>query len=482
MRAVSNWSRPDFTRTQPGPQSAISCPAAGKTLAGTPETEADGSASVLPVAWAEESGSAGRAGLTLEDAITTALVRNPNLIAARAAEPVAHAAYHVAETYPWNPQFQTQVLPYSRDRGGNDGAVSQQHVLVQTFETGGQRYYRRGAAAANWAQVDANIRQAELTTKTQTARLYFAALYARDQRDISKRLAELNEQLVGVIERRFRAGQARHADVRLAELQADSSRRQARLAEANYQTALAALRTHLNLPPSTELKLAGRLAQWRWSALGKLSDWLGPAGDDEGTLVDSSAIDSVLASRPDIVAARSAVAMASENLRLADAMRHPDLQIGPMWQRDEGSTEFWGIQAQIDIPVVNTGKPLVAQRIAELEQQQIIASQLERQARLQAQTAVQRFRRAWRLVRESEPQVVEDLATALQPFDDQFRAGQLTILELYAARAAMVQSQQGYLDLLNELASAAVDVWQATGLPVEQLFAPPPAAEEVPAP
>ncbi len=82
--------------------------------------------------------------LTLDDAIAVSLDRNPTLIAVRASEPVAHAAFHVAETYPWNPQFQTQVAPYSRDRDGNDGAVSQQHVIVQTFELGGQRRFRRG--------------------------------------------------------------------------------------------------------------------------------------------------------------------------------------------------------------------------------------------------------------------------------------------------------------------------------------------------
>ena len=86
--------------------------------------------------------------LTLGAAIQTALARNPDLVAVRSSEPVAHAAYHVAKTYPFNPQFQTQVLPYTRGRNCNDAPVSQQHVIVQTFELAGQSRFRSGAAAA----------------------------------------------------------------------------------------------------------------------------------------------------------------------------------------------------------------------------------------------------------------------------------------------------------------------------------------------
>ena len=110
--------------------------------------------------------------LTLEVAIQTALARNPDLVVIRSSEPVAHTACHVAKTYPFNPQFQTQVLPYTRDRNGNDAPVSQQHVIVQTFELGGQQRFRVGAASANWAQVIGTIRQAELMNAAQTTRLF----------------------------------------------------------------------------------------------------------------------------------------------------------------------------------------------------------------------------------------------------------------------------------------------------------------------
>ena len=84
---------------------------------------------------------------------------------------MTRAAYHVAKTYPFNPQFQTQVLPYTRDRAGHDAPVSQQHTIVQTFELAHQRRFRAGAAAADWARVRGNIRTAELMSAAQTERL-----------------------------------------------------------------------------------------------------------------------------------------------------------------------------------------------------------------------------------------------------------------------------------------------------------------------
>jgi len=437
--------------------------------------------------------------LRLVDAIIIAHVRNPELAAVRAAEPVAHAAYHAAETYPWNPQFQTQVFPYSRDRNGYDGAVSQQHVIVQTFEFGGQQRFRTGAASANWEQVIGTIRQAELLTTAQTTRLYFAGIYQRELRDMMQTVVDLNEELVGVLQRRERAGQANTADVALARLQAQSSRRKQRLANASYQTAMIRLRNQLNLDPTEPLELADEWTDWQWRSLDEAIS--GGAGntsiesrDSRRHPVDRIAphtpddmtIRQMVAERPDVVAARAAEAGAFNNLRLANAMRRPNLQIGPMYQHDDASTEFWGVQAQIDIPVVNSGRPMAEQRYAELRQQQITAAQLENRAVLESRAAIQRYERARRLVEQSRGELGQTIPQILKLYEDQFKAGQITLLQVFAARTAIVQSRLSFLDLLNELAQAVADVTQATGLSPAQLMTetepPRDPQEEVPWP
>lgn len=274
-------------------------------------------------------------------------------------------------------------------------------------------------------------------------------------------------------------GQSSRADAELAKLQYLASRRQQRLAEANYQTALFSLQTQLNIAPGTPLDLSGQWMRWQWRPMSDVVHSSQPATLADGMalnvslsldLYDDSLLRQLIANRPDIVAARSAVAMAAENMRLADAMRCPSLQAGPIYQRDDTSTVFWGVQAQIDIPVVNTGTPLVQQRLAELRLQQVTKTQLENRAVLEARAAIQRYERARLLVEQSRADFDRDLSKALSPFEDQFKAGQITLLQVFAARATLTQSQQGFFDLLNELTQATADVTAATGIQPQVLI------------
>jgi cobalt-zinc-cadmium efflux system outer membrane protein len=425
--------------------------------------------------------------LTLQAAIQIALERNPDLIAIRSSEPVARATHRVAGTYPFNPQFQTQVLPYTRDRAGHDAAVSQQHVIVQTFELAHQRRFRTGAAAAEWERVRGNIRAAELTSAAQTERFFFAILYQRELRDLARSLAELNADLVEVLERRLKAGQANYADVALARLQSQSARHRQLLMEANYQTALTNLSSYLNLAEGTHVDPIGAWLQWHWQSVANalrgtdhesLDGQTPGFGTDQDDSAFGASVRRLVAQRGDVAAARAGVAMASKNLALAEAMRRPNLQIGPLWQRDDAATEFWGIQAQMDIPVVNTGTPLVRQRRAELQQQQVTAERLEEKAVSEARAAVARYERARRLVDQSRGDFAQAMPDALKFFEDQFQAGQITLLEVFAARTSLAQSRQSLLDLLNELALAAADVTKATGLSAQQLILDPPAGSD----
>src|SRR4029079_11355400 len=155
-------------------------------------------------------------------------------------------------------------------------------------------------------------------------------------------------------------------DVALADVEAASAQRQADLAEANYQAALFNLRTQLALDADAPVELEPNWSNWRWLPAGDAfapSACL-PAGQAASlsSSPDPVAVRQLVASRPDVMAARAASQAALANLRMAHAARVPPLQIGPLYERDDAATEFWGVQGQIDIPIVNSGKPLVRQR------------------------------------------------------------------------------------------------------------------------
>jgi cobalt-zinc-cadmium efflux system outer membrane protein len=410
----------------------------------------------------------GELPLTLDAAIAVSLDRNPNLVALRANDPVAGAAYHVAETYPWNPFVQVQVLPYSRDEAGNNLSVNHYVWLMQTLELAHQRQHREASAAASWNQVRWNIVQAELTNSAQTERLYFTAIYQRDLRDLAARTASLNAELQGIVERRFKAGLGNAAELTTARVTARQSRKQAELAEATFQTAVLALRRQLNMPGEEPLALIGKLPEFVWLPVAP-ADFAHPADDPWKIEISGELVAQLASVRPDILAATSGVQMARANADLARANQKQNVAIGPIYDRDEDGTVFVGFRTQMNLPVWDNGRPLTAQREAECNLQWVTLDQLHARARIEAQTAIERYERARRLIeRDGDP--TPRTSAELQNLREHYESGQADILNVFAAQNGLLQEYRTYLDLLNEVAQAAADVTQMTGLPPARLM------------
>jgi len=413
--------------------------------------------------------------LTLQQAIALALAQNPDLVAQRGAEEVGTAALGVAQTYPFNPQYQTQTTPYNKTKGGDDLPVNNQHAILLTFELAGQQGFREAAGWASLNQVRWNIRQAELVTIATTERLFFSALFQREQWELARSVLALNEELLGVLQRRLDAGQATAADVAQARIDVRTARRQMDVAEANYHTALFDLRRQLNLAPELPLDVAGSLSGIKWRPVVWSSPDAEPSdpGAGAGDSWEEEWIESLIANRPDVQAARADVDVARANAELARAARVPNVQIGPFYERDNDANALWGFKGAINIPVVDTGNPLWRQRRAELQQRLRVLEQLTAKARVDARAAVQRYERARQRVEASGGDCGASLPDELRLIEDQFKAGQVDLLRVFVARSSLMQERRAYLDQLNELAQAAAAVTAATGLPPSVLLEEP---------
>ena len=127
----------------------------------------------------------------------------------------------------------------------------------------------------------------------------------------------------------------------------------------------------------------------------------------------------------------------------------------------------------MDIPVWNSGAPLLRLREAELQQRVMAWRQLERRAALEAEAAVDRYNRAFRFLIGFEGEPEGPLPVELQKLEEQFIAGEVDILRVFQARNSLIQNRRAQLDSLNEIAQAAANVTAATGLPLESLLACP---------
>ena len=238
-------------------------------------------------------------------------------------------------------------------------------------------------------------------------------------------------------------------------------------AEANYQTALLALRQQLVLPPDTPFELSGDLAKWDWHpATNVISQ---PENPLHLTIPQDVAAQ-LVANRPDVQAARSDTNMARSNADLANANRTQNIAAGPIYDKDDAGTQFLGFRVQTNIPVFDNGKPLTRQRCAEYRQRVVLSQQLETRASLEAQLAIDRYEPARRIVEQSRQDFPAELATEIRAMDEQFKAGQADILAVYATRASLIQDHRAYFDSLNELAQAAANVTAATGMSPDALF------------
>jgi cobalt-zinc-cadmium efflux system outer membrane protein len=377
-------------------------------------------------------------------------------------EPVSRAALGVARTYPYNPWVQVQVLPYSREFTGGTTPVAHYVLLMQTLELAHQRRIREAAGEADLSRTQWNIHQAELTNVALTERMFFSAVYQRGVRDLNFSLAKLNEELVGVLDRRFSAATAPASDVALARLQAHAARQQANLAVATYNTAVLDLRTQLGLVSGEPFEPQGDLSQLPWQ----------PAplnATPEGAPAPCDVIN-LVAARPDVMVARADVEFSRAGADLARANRVPNLQIGPYYSRDDFATVFVGLRSQMDIPIINNGKPLVRQRLSEVRQREIALDQLQIRARLEAVAALERYELARRLVEQSRAELGATLSDDVRRVENQFQAGQADLLKVYSARTGLIQAERALLDTLNELAQAAARVTETTGLPPHALI------------
>jgi cobalt-zinc-cadmium efflux system outer membrane protein len=371
--------------------------------------------------------------ISLREVIDTALIQNPEVVTARAAAPVASAALGVAATYPWNPTVQVGVFPYARDVEGNLLAVKNQVAVTQTMELAHQPQFRWRAANAAWK----------------------------------------GDDMAGAVDRRFAAGLATPTERITATVAARRSQRRAELTEADYRTALLALRVVLNIGPDEDIRPSGSLPSFGWLPTDEVLD-RGRTGIDDASAADDAddAITQMTANRPDVMAARLGASAAGANLDLARANRIPNVTAGPSYERDEAGTLFVGLTAQMDLPVWNSGCPLVRQRSTELQQQLISWRQTQARAAAEARAAVDRYERARHVWLESSisRSAGDD---ELKSINGAFEQGQASIIEVLATRDNLIQERQIYLDLLNRVSQAAVDVIAALAIDPERLIEAP---------
>ncbi len=428
----------------------------------------------VPTAGSSDIGSQ---SVTLQAALYGALTSNPDLITLRQGGTQTNApspeAVEVARRFPTtlNPTLWVDYRPITlippstfgngiagtrgAHGGGNHGGYyhyGQQLLylsLRQPVELGHQTTHRYGIAKAAYEQQQWNVLQAELTALVQTYRFFQTAAYNREKVRVAQELADFNDRLIEVLERRLKTGQGTAADIMLAKVEARATRQQIKAADQAYRTALTDLRNQIGIPETAGT--AEPLGEFT------LPRYIPPVDAD-------AMIQEALRNRPDIQAAQAQVRGTHSAVGLAKGDRIPTPVIGPQWEMDEAGIQYIGLVYITQLPIWNTGTPLVRQRQAEHGRAMVGADQVRLRAISQVRAAVAKWNGATDLVNDAS-RLTDELAKEVDTVQRLFDAGQTDLPRLMQARRRLIQLENSRLDAVWAATQAQADLLLALGTP-----------------
>lgn len=388
----------------------------------------------------------------LETALRWTLSSNPELVALRQNVDASSSAVAVAQQFPMelNPSLAVDVWPWTFERNFGQGSTRLDTAISVKWTQPigpGRRSNRLGIAQATYDQTQWHVLQAELLALVQTYRLHQTATYRREKLRVAQQLAEFNVQLVRTIRRQAEAAQATPTDLVLAEVENQSMRQRLQVAEQQYLDAVTVLRKQIGLP-----EYAGSAVP-----LGALTVPEGALPIDEEQLTRIA-----LAGHPEIQTAVAQANISHAAVGLARAERIPITSIGPLYERGEAGTTFYGLAVDTQIPILNPGRRLVWQREAEHRRDLVAAEQ----TRVRITAAVKASLAKWLRTRELVVEVgdtAEAIEAQTQKMERLYTAGQTDLLKLLQVRQRLIEAENANLDMLWQATQAYADLLDATG-------------------
>jgi cobalt-zinc-cadmium efflux system outer membrane protein len=376
-------------------------------------------------AWAQPTPIPSR--LSLADAVSLAVQRNPSVLEATAASDAADAD-RIGADRRLNPAFSLD-------------SVGSQELTVrvdQEFETAGRRRLRTAVAESGREVAQAGVRDTRRLVELNVRRAYLATVLAEADRTVAQTALEEIDKVIALNRARFNQGEISGADIR--RLQVERLRFVedvfgADLAARNGRSALLAI---LNAPTLDQpLELTDGLAV----TTGELSPLLAAAA--AGASGRSTLLAQALAARPDMLGAQQAEALAETTTRLQRALRTPNLTFGAGYQRNFGANVVV-FGATVPLPFFNRNQGGVLRADAERRAAAARSALLDTGVRLD----VQRTLNAVEVNRARVGYIEREYLTSARESRDivleSYRLGVANLIDYLDAQRAFRDTQRTY--------------------------------------
>jgi cobalt-zinc-cadmium efflux system outer membrane protein len=398
-------------------------------------------------------------GLTLEQAIDTTLRRSLDLRQKFIEIPMARADILQASLRA-NPVFYQdgQLLQYQRgefNRSRPGGPQQFDTNITYPVDISQKRRARTAVAARAQKVLEAQYQDAVRQRIDDVYGAYVTALNARQTLLYAEQSVRVLDQLRERTEQLFKGGQANKVELDRVENQLRVAQLGLIDARASYRKAKLELGSLMNLDPeeATAVEIRGQVIA---------------AAPPLPPIEELRRI--ALAERPDILTFRLGVARAHADVRLARANAFSDVYV--LWQpytfQDNSpygvkSATSWALGVTVPLPIYNRNQGGILRARMNVDQSRLQLADVERQALIEIEEAVQEFEVSRRLVYELQNQVIPD---AREMRDETVRlrdAGSVSMIDVINAQSDFNDKVKQYLDTAIRYRRSMLSLNTATG-------------------
>ncbi|MDO9287651.1 MAG: TolC family protein [Thermodesulfovibrionales bacterium] len=385
--------------------------------------------------------------LTLEQAVTIALEKNPDLQTLRLEKESAKGQNEKARLLLINnPTIEGSISKKDRpEEEGSGKFTNYGFKLSQEFEVAGQRGARINVSEKELARVKSEIRDKERILISDVKDAFTKALSLIKKRGLARENVKLNEELLGFTKIKFQAGDVSGLDVNLSEVELSKAKKELLLAEREYRESLLALQGLLGLSPDMSFVIEGDLPS------------------EAPALPDKEALKILaLSHRPDSKAVALEMEKTEFALELVKKETFPNITLSGFYDRDE-RRNVAGLEISVPLPFFDRKQAEKKEAFAKAEGAKIKAVGLKKTIEREVDQAFNDIASAIEELSLFRKEILVKAAENLNLLNLAFKEGKIGFFEVRFAQKDTIEAQLAYIEAQTRAQLALNAIEKITG-------------------
>ena len=319
----------------------------------------------------------------------------------------------------------------------------------QLFELAGKRAYRQESARYATQSAEAAFSDAVRTLGFSVREAFYKVLQTQRKLDLARESSALFNEVVNINTIRFKKGVIAEADLIKLRVQAVDFQNQVVIATQNLFAAQNTLKALIGIRPNVDLLLKGELEY------------------KDATLLLEALKADALVTRPDLTVKERTLAQRGAEVKLARALRVPDVTIGldKNIQGPEGpnSPNQIGGGVSVPLPLFNRNQGGIVQAEAGVKAAEADRNKTRLQVEIDVETAYRNFTQTQMLVQAYRAGALEDARASREIAKKAYERGGTSILDVLDAFRTFNATMQGYLEALFGYQRSLLEIDSAVG-------------------